>query len=73
MASLRIRSAITKRKSVDREIDELPAYAVVLEVKLATLLSENSLAHQTKLIFHSLRQLPLGVVGLVWGHRDELA
>ena len=36
------------------------AYAVVFEAKLAALLPENSLAHQTKLIFHSLKQLPLG-------------
>jgi hypothetical protein len=73
MASLRTRSAITKRKSVDREIDELPAYAVVFEAKLAAFLPENSLPHQIKLTFHSLRQLPLGVAEFVWRHRDELA
>jgi hypothetical protein len=73
MASLRTKSAITKRKSFVREVDELPAYAVVFEAKLAALLPENSFAHQTELIFHSLRQLPLSVVGFVWGHRDELA
>jgi hypothetical protein len=45
MASLRTRSAVTKRRSFVGEIDELPAYAVVFEAKLAALLPENSLAH----------------------------